>query len=207
MRKYILALLTVCTFLLAPVVQSAEQTVFQVVPQAGIRLGGNFEDAETGASRQLGDAASFGVALEWRVGDENRWWQVWYSRQGSEVKTPDGPFDVDVEFLHVGGTAPINDEGRVQSYVSGGLGATRFSPSGAGLQDATKFSASLGIGLNMPISKRVAFRVEARGYLTMMDSDTAIFCRSDFGDGACAIVASGSTLFQAELNAGIAFGF
>jgi len=207
MRMSILALSTAGSLLLPPAVQSAEQTVFQVVPSAGMRLGGSFEDADTGASRQLGDAASFGVALEWRVGDENRWWQAWYSRQGSEVKTSDGPFDVDVEYLHVGGTAPINDEGRVQSYVSGGIGATRFSPSGAGFQDATKFSASLGIGLNMPISQRVAFRVEARGYLTVMDSDTAIFCRSDFGSGACAIVASGSTLFQAEFNAGVAFGF
>lgn len=207
MRNCILVLSAVGAVLLAPGAQSADQTVFQVVPQAGIRLGGSFEDADTGASRQLSDAASFGIALEWRVGDDNRWWQAWYSRQGSKVKTPDGPFDVDVEYLHVGGTAPINDEGRVQSYVSGGIGATRFSPSGTGLQDATKFSASLGIGLNMPISRRMALRVEARGYLTVMDSNTAIFCRSDYGSGACAIVASGSTLFQAELNAGIAFGF
>jgi len=207
MRKLIAASSVLCGLLLAPMAQSAEQTVFQIVPQAGIRMGGSFEDIDTGASRQIGDAASFGLALEWRVGDENRWWQLWYSRQATDVDTPEGPFDVNVEYLHVGGTAPINDEGRVQSYISGGIGATRFSPSGAGLQDATKFSASLGLGLNMPVSQRVAFRVEARGYVTVMQADTAIFCRSDSSGGACGIVAHGKTLLQAELTAAVAFGF
>jgi opacity protein-like surface antigen len=207
MRNSVAVLSAACATLLAPIAKSADQTVFQVVPQAGVRLGGHFEDAESGASRQIEDAASLGVALEWRVADENRWWQVMYSRQGSKVNTPEGAFDLDVEYLHIGGTAPISEEGRVHSYISGGIGATRFSPSGAGLQDATRFSASLGLGLNMPLSERVAFRVEARGYVTVMEANTAIFCRSDSSGGACAIVASGKTLFQAELTAGVAFGF
>jgi opacity protein-like surface antigen len=207
MRNFLAALSAACAILLTPIAEAADQTVFQVVPQGGIRLGGNFEDAETGADRQIGDAASFGIGLEWRVGDENRWWQLWYSRQGTDVRTADGAFDLNVEYLHIGGTAPISDEGRVHSYVSGGIGATRFSPAGAGLQDATKFSASLGIGLSMPLSERVALRVEARGYVTAMEADTAIFCRSDSSGGACEIIASGKTLFQGELTVGVAFGF
>jgi hypothetical protein len=199
--------LALCLMMLGPAVQAAELTRFQVVPQAGFRLGGKFVDAETDAGLDLADAGSFGVGLEWRVGNENRWWQLWYSRQGSEVKTQDGSVDVDVEYLHVGGTAPIDDEGKVHSYVAAGIGATRLLPTGAGLDDATKFSGSLGIGFSMPLSPRVAFRVEARGYLTLVDSDTSIFCRSDFGEGACRIVTSGSSLFQVEITAGIAFGF
>jgi opacity protein-like surface antigen len=199
--------LALCLMMLGPAVQAAELTRFQVVPQAGFRLGGKFVDAETDAGLDLADAGSFGVGLEWRVGNENRWWQLWYSRQGTDVRTAEGAFNLDVEYLHIGGTAPISDEGRVHSYVSGGIGATRFSPSGAGLQDATKFSASLGIGLSMALSERVALRVEARGYVTAMESDTAIFCRSDSSGGACEIVASGKTLFQGELTAGVAFGF
>lgn len=199
--------LALCLMMLGPAVQAAELTRFQVVPQAGFRLGGKFVDAETDAGLDLADAGSFGVGLEWRVGNENRWWQLWYSRQGTDVRTADGAFDLNVEYLHIGGTAPISDEGRVHSYVSGGIGATRFSPAGAGLQDATKFSASLGIGLSMPLSERVALRVEARGYVTAMEADTAIFCRSDSSGGACEIIASGKTLFQGELTVGVAFGF
>jgi hypothetical protein len=88
-----------------------------------------------------------------------------------------------------------------------GIGATRFSPSGADATDLTRFSGSLGLGVAMPMSEHLAFRLEARGYLTLVDSDTSIFCRSDNGTGFCRIVASGSTIFQAELLAGFALRF
>jgi hypothetical protein len=131
--------LALCLMMLGPAVQAAELTRFQVVPQAGFRLGGKFVDAETDAGLDLADAGSFGVGLEWRVGNENRWWQLWYSRQGSEVKTQDGSVDVDVEYLHVGGTAPIDDEGKVHSYVAAGIGATRIPRRGAWLPDTGRF--------------------------------------------------------------------
>lgn len=193
--------------LAGPVSQAAEQTTFRVVPQAGYRFGGSLEDADTGAGRDLQDAAAFGLALELRYGDEDRWLQLWYSRQATEVVSSEARFDVDVDYIHVGGTAPIDDTGKVQSYVSGGIGATRFAPSGDGLVSNTKFSGSLGLGVMVPFSERLALRVEARGYLTLVDTDTSFFCRTDNGDGRCAIVASGSSLFQAELVAGIAFAF
>jgi hypothetical protein len=207
MSSRVILAFAACFTLLPAVARPAEQTRFQVVPQAGMRLGGSFRDATNGAGRELADAASLGVGLEWRVADENRWWQLWYSRQGTEVSTPDGGVDVDVEYLLVGGTAPIDDEGKFHSYVSGGLGAARLSPAAAGLGDATRFAASLGVGLTMPVSPRLAFRIEARGYLILLEADTSIFCRSDQTGGACQIVASGPTLFQAEITAGVAFGF
>ena len=194
------------SFLLSPLAQAAERTTFQVAPFGGLRMGGSLEDAETGESRDIEEAASFGVALELRYGQEDRWWQLWYSRQGSEIRSPDSTLDLDVEYLHFGGTVPINDEGRVQSYLSAGIGATRLTP-GSGLDDSMEFSGSLGLGLSVPLSERVALRFEARGYLTVVDADSSIFCSSINGEGACRIVASGSTLFQAELLAAIAFGF
>jgi len=194
------------SFLLSPLAQAAERTTFQVAPFGGLRMGGSLEDAETGESRDIEEAASFGVALELRYGQEDRWWQLWYSRQGSEIRSPDSTLDLDVEYLHFGGTVPIDDEGRVQSYLSAGIGATRLTP-GSGLDDSMEFSGSLGLGLSVPLSERVALRFEARGYLTVVDADSSIFCSSINGEGACRIVASGSTLFQAELLAAIAFGF
>ena len=194
------------SFLLSPLAQAAERTNFQVAPFGGLRMGGSLEDAETGEGRDIEEAASFGVALELRYGQEDRWWQLWYSRQGSEIRSPDGALDLDVEYLHFGGTVPIDDDGRVQSYLSAGIGATRLTP-GSGLDDSMEFSGSLGLGLSVPLSKRVALRFEVRGYLTVVDADSSIFCSSINGEGACRIVASGSTLFQAELLAAIAFGF
>lgn len=205
MFRLAITLLT-ASFLFSSLAQAAEQTNFQVAPFGGFRMGGSLEDAETGDGRDIEEAASFGVSLELRYGREDRWWQLWYSRQGSEIRSPDGTLDLDVEYLHFGGTVPINDEGRVRSYLAAGIGATRMTP-GGGLDDAVEFSGSLGLGLSVPLSERVALRFEARGYLTVVDADSSIFCSSVNGEGACRIVASGSTMFQAELLAAIAFGF
>lgn len=205
MSRLAITVLT-ASFLFSPLAGAAEPTTFQVAPFGGFRMGGSLEDAGTGEGRDIEEAASFGVALELRYGREDRWWQLWYSRQGSEIRSPDGALDLDVEYLHLGGTVPINDEGRVRSYLSAGIGATRLTP-GSGLDDSVEFSGSLGLGLSVPLSERVALRFEARGYLTVVDADSSIFCSSINGEGACRIVASGSTLFQAEVLAAIAFGF
>ncbi len=207
MRVTVLILMTAALAAAAPWA-AAGDPIFQAVPHAGGRTGGSLEDADTGADRDLDSSASFALALELRHDEgDGRYWQLWYSRQPSGIGLPGGRLDVDVEYLHVGGTVPIDESGRVHSYLAAGVGATRFTPGGIGLRERTRFSGSLGLGVAIPLSPRVALRIEARGYLTAMDTDTSIFCRSDDGQGSCLIVASGSTLFQAELLAGIAFGF
>ncbi|MCU0975457.1 MAG: porin family protein [Steroidobacteraceae bacterium] len=185
---------------------AADEPVFRIVPHAGGRAGGSFEDADTGADRDLEESASLALALELRHGP-GTWWQLWYSRQGSEIVEPEGQLDVDVEVLHIGGTAPISEGERVNSFVSGGIGATRFSPGASGYDDETRFSFSLGVGLEMPLAERVALRLEARGYMTLMDSDSAVFCRTGGEENFCRIVASGSSLLQFELLAGLSFAF
>lgn len=207
MRRVLAAWSTLCLALLAPITHAADPTIIQVVPFGGFRVGGDLEDRSTGASRDIEESASFGLALELRVDQDNRWVQLWYSRQDSQVRSPGAALDLDVEYLHIGGTAPINDAGRVRSYVSGGIGATRLVPGGAGLEDAVEFSGSIGLGVSIPMSDRFAFRLEARGYLTLVDPETSIFCASGASGGACLIQASGSTLFQAEITAGFALAF
>ena len=200
--------LLVISLLAAPVTLAEELPSFQVAAHAGYRLGGSLEDSVTGDSRDLDEGGSFALALELRFGKgEDRYLQLWYSRQGSGVDDDGTTRDVDVEYLHFGGTVPFGDYDRIRPYLSMGVGATRFSPTGAGSNDETKFSGSLGLGFAVPLSKRAALRLETRGYLTVVDSSSAIFCRSDNGSGFCRIVASGSTIFQAEVLAGFAVGF
>ncbi|MGQ0383134.1 MAG: outer membrane beta-barrel protein [Gammaproteobacteria bacterium] len=193
---------------LAPAVRAADSPLAQVALHGGYRAGGSLEDLATGAERDLEDGSSVAVALElrFRQGDE-RYYQLWYSRQDSSVDDGTAVRNVDVEYLHLGGTIPVGEQGRVQPYFAAGLGATRFSASGAGATDETRFSGSIAIGVGVPLGTRAALRLEARGYLTAMDSDSAVFCRSDNGSAFCRITASGSTLLQAEALAGIAFRF
>lgn len=192
----------------APAALSGELPLAQVVVHAGYRGGGALEDAVSGESRDLDDAESLALALElrFREGDD-RYYQLWYSRQEASVNDGTLSRGVDVEYLHLGGTVPIGGPRRVQPYLAAGLGATRFSASGAGTRDRTRFSGSIGFGIAAPLAEHAALRLEARGYLTAMDSDSAIFCRFDDGSAFCRITASGSTLFQAEALAGIALRF
>lgn len=190
----------------APQATLADNRHVQVVPYGGYRAFGGFEDATTGASRDLASAPSFGLAVDlpW---DSGRWVQAWYSRQSTDVDTGDGHLDVDVEYLHFGGTVDLEPKGDWEPYFSAGIGATRFSPSLAGLDELTRFSGSLAWGIRRPLSERVTLRFELRGYITLMDSDTAVFCESVGGSGACTIVVKGSTLLQGEALVGVAFGF
>ncbi len=195
--------------LLAALPSRAEELpLVQVAAHAGYRAGGGLEDMTTGEDRDFDEGGSFALAFElrYRKGDD-RFYQLWYSRQESAVADALGQYDVDIEYLHLGGTLPIGEHERVQPYFAAGLGATRFSSPEPGSSDQTRLSGSLAIGLAIPLAEHAALRLEARGYLTAVDSDRAIFCRSDNGGGFCRIVASGSTLFQAEVLAGIAFRF
>ena len=135
------------------------------------------------------------------------YYQLWYSRQATEVDDGVETHDADVEYLHIGGTLPYGGWEHAQPYFAAGIGATRFSASGADTEDRTNFSGSAAFGLEIPLARHAAIRLEARGYLTLVDTDSAFFCRSDDGEGVCRIVASGSSIFQAEALAGIVLRF
>jgi len=171
-------------------------------------MGGSLENVDTGEDADFDEGGSFALALELRYAKgDDRYYQLWYSRQGSEVNDGLVSHDVDIEYLHIGGTLPFGGYEHAQPYFAAGLGATRFSSSAAGADDRTHFSGSMAFGLAVPLGKNVALRFEARGYLTAVDTNSAFFCRSDTAGGVCRIVASGSTIFQAETVAGIAFRF
>jgi opacity protein-like surface antigen len=194
--------------LAAPDVLAEEPPLFQAALHGGYRVGGSLEDEDTGEDRDFEDSESFAVALELRYAKgDDRFYQLWYSRQSTEVDDGVETHDADVEYLHIGGTLPFGGTDHVQPYFAAGIGATRFSASGADTDERTNFSGSAAFGLEIPLAKNAAIRLETRGYLTAVDTDTAFFCRSDEGGGVCRIVASGSTIFQAEGLAGILVRF
>jgi opacity protein-like surface antigen len=201
-------LIAAALLLAAPAAGADEQPLFQMGINGGYRAGGSLEDLDTGEDRDLEDSSSFSIALELRYekGDE-RFYQLWYSRQSTEVDDGIETHDADVEYLHIGGTLPFGGWEHAKPYFAAGMGATRFSASGADTDDRTDFSGSAALGLEIPLAKHAAIRLEARGYLTLVDPDTAFFCRSDGGAGVCAIAASGSSFFQMEGLAGILVRF
>lgn len=193
--------------------RAADAPRFEIAPFAGYRTGGNFDvepttEGGTTQSADIGDAASFGVDFG-LYRDRNSFYELLYSRQGSSLDSKVAALDkldVTVEYYQFGGTAIFPQASdRLLPYLSLTLGATRFSADG--YDSDTKFSGSLGGGLRVPFNDYVAATLGLRGYLTFVDSNTEFLCVSNGGNGSCLLRSSGSTIFQAEAQLGLALRF
>jgi len=181
---------------------------FEVTPFIGYRTGGKLEAAGTGETLRLDDQQSFALALNLRI-DEGSQYELFWGRESTQLDPNPavGPVDVKIDYLHIGGTLVVNDEQRWKPYIVGGLGATRFRPQPAEARDSTKFSLSIGGGLRIPVSERFSVRVEARGFITFVNTDSSFFCTTGALGGACAVRADGNTFIQYEALIGGAFAF
>jgi opacity protein-like surface antigen len=184
------------------------RTLYEITPFAGYRLGGDFNLANSRQRADLDDHGSFALSVAVRRDGWSQY-ELLYARQETQLErdSPLAPLDVNVEYLHLGGTldADVESDFPLQPYILGGLGITRMTlQSGS---DDTRFSFSLGGGLRVPVTPRFNIRLEARGFLTLVDSNSAVFCASGSFGGVCSIRAKGSTFTQFELMAGAAFAF
>ncbi|MGH8140438.1 MAG: outer membrane protein [Steroidobacteraceae bacterium] len=192
---------------------------YEVTPFLGFDIGGSFRldeadgtgirgsAADARRNVNLDDRASFALALDLRADDAAQY-ELFYAREGSTLhgNPAFSGADIVVEYLHLGGLVLLDDEAWLKPYVDGGVGITRFSPQAPGNAD-TRFSASAGLGLRVPVSRHFSLRLEARGFVTLVNADSAIFCQSDQSGLLCRIRGRGQTFFQGQVLAGAAFMF
>lgn len=182
-----------------------DYTNWEITPFYGYMAGGEFEDPVAGTDRDLEEDNSFGIIFNAAV-DEWRHYELLYAQQGSSV---DGsvPFDLDVEYLQIGGTVSYQDAEHVIPYFGLTVGAARFSPDQAGLDDETKLAFSVGGGFKVPITDHIGVRFDARAFISLFDTDGNIFCVSDSGVGTCAIRTKSDTFLQYQAALGLIIGF
>jgi hypothetical protein len=182
---------------------------------AGYRDGGRFTDVATGSTLPIEasgvGAVSLDIALNPQAGTQI---QIYVSRQQSQVDarlatqpTPQAApipakFPMAVTYAHVGGTIFPGLRIGHGAYLVGGVGATLFQPDLQGTANELRPSISLGIGYQLPLGERVALRFEARGYATLVNSSSALFC-----SGGCVLSIKGDTVTQGELLLGLAFRY
>jgi opacity protein-like surface antigen len=197
-----------------PAVAEERPLLFEVAGLGSLVAGGQFKlqdggivDTGTGSRVTLADHGAFALAADLRA-DAGSSYELFYSREVTDLS---GNLSVPrtgvtVEYLHLGGMLQLNDDGNIKPFADGGLGVTRLMPGVAGNTD-TRFSASLGLGLKWPITRQFSLRLEGRGFVTLVNDNTAVFCSSGASGLLCRIHGNGRTFIQGQLLAGAAFAF
>lgn len=177
---------------------------FEFTPFVGFMGGGEFEDPTDESDRDLDEDNSFGLIVNAAV-DDWRHYELLYTNQSTSVEGT-APLDMDVEYLQIGGIVSHPDAQRVIPYFGMTVGAARFSPDAAGLDDETKLAFSVAGGVRVPITDHFGVRFDVRAFVTVLDSEGDLFCVS--GEGlTCAIRAKSDTFLQYAVNLGVAVGF
>lgn len=180
---------------------------FEMTPFGGYRFGGTFDIADTDDSYELADSASFGLILNLRD-QHNTQWELLYSTQSTDAEPNSGTgllqsVGIDTHILQIGGTYQ-GQEDTVRPYVAATVGGTHIR---SDADSDTFFSGSLGVGLQLMPNERVGIRLEVRGYATLTDSDTDLFCSTGPDQNICAVRVDGEILGQMETFAGLVFRF
>jgi hypothetical protein len=182
----------------------------EIIPLFGFRGGGEFIDTVDDTKHTLESSDIYGLILSWPY-ERGKNFEVYYSHQSTQLNSisttepaPNNRVDIPltIDYLHFGGTAPISDEDKLKTFVSGGLGFTYLSPDYTGAQSDLRASLSIGVGLKWPMTERISLRLETRGLATLYNNNSAIFC-----SGGCAISINGNMFLQGEVFAGLGFRF
>ena len=196
--------------LCSPAAAHGSETRFEITPFAGYRVGGEFSDTETDVDLDVRESSAWGLIVNGKV-QANTEWEVLFSRQQAEVDvaelgTPVALIDIDIDYLHVGGTYLFDGE-KTRPFIAATVGASRFDPDFDGSSAETFVSGSIGAGVKIQLAERIGLRLEARAFGTLIDNDSRLFCESSSAGGTCLIVAEGEILWQTEARAGLSIQF
>jgi hypothetical protein len=191
-----------------PAVESTNAP-YELTGYVGYQTGGEFEVEGTDERADVDAQVSYAVAMNFRAENEGQY-QVYYSRQPAHVDAtsefPNG-VDVDIDYLHFGGTLRLDPGSLMEPYIVGSVGATLLSAHFPDADDNQVFSVGVGAGLRIPVQKHFNLLLEARAFFSFMPSGGAMFCSSNQTGAGCRFHGSGSTFTQYVVMLGASFPF
>lgn len=198
MTKYVAALIGLGVLVAVPVNAQTSATLY-----VGYAVSEGIENATADQRARVEPGAAFGIAADIGL-DSSRQLQVFYGQQNTTLDPRGGvaPFDIEVRYLHVGGTYFFEGPIGRGPYAVGGLGATVFSPSLNGLRSETKASLNVGFGYLWPVGSALAVRAELRAFVTLLNSSGGLFC-----SGGCVVALSGDAFTQGVATLGLSARF
>lgn len=186
---------------------AAPQIGVEVTPLGGYGFGGAFEEKSTDNRLTFHESGLYGLVVDWDIDDETQY-EFFFSRQetkltSSKSNTPaDSLFDLDVSYLHIGGTVGFGDR-RIDRFILGTVGLTHFNPQLPGYGSKTRVSMSLGGGIKFFLTENFGVRFELRGIGTLIEGD--LWFASD--SSGTVIGVRGDVIVQGQANAGLILRF
>lgn len=182
---------------------------YELTLYAGYQSGGHLDLADTDAEVYVDGQAVYALGMNF-ADAEHAQYQVYYSHQPTHVVASEAfpsSVDVDIDYVHFGGTLRVAPGTPLEPYVVGSIGATLLSAQFPGADDEQLFSLGFGAGLRIPLHKSFNVLLEGRAFLSFMPAGGALFCSSGQTGAGCRLEASGSTFVQYTLMLGASFPF
>jgi len=177
---------------------------FDFTPFTGYRFGATLLDAQpSDDDLDIQAAKNWGFIIGRNANQQARY-ELLYSHQGSVLTDrtdPGNAFDLEIHYLQLGGTLDVGHD-TWTPFVSGGVGMSYIKPDGVRQNNETNLSLSLGGGVKWSPSPHLGLRLEIRGYGTLAEDGSGLFCAS-----GCELQARGDLLPQYETNLGLTFHF
>jgi hypothetical protein len=177
------------------------------------RDGGSFTDVTSNRTLRLDASPAWAISYDRGV-DASRQLEFYVSYQSThleldpsainnpQARSAPSSLPMKVLYLHIGGTNFVEGPIGHGFYVLGGLGITLFAPATAGYGDEVRPSLNLGLGYQVALAEQIALRIEARGYVTVINSSGGLFC-----SGGCVFKIKGDAVTQGEAQLGLSYRF
>jgi hypothetical protein len=189
--------------------RAVEEQRVEITPFGGYRFGWGVSDV--GGIPVVDDdgGVSFGAIVDVPLGRayDDLLLEAVFSREQARVRIqPPGFFStrttasVEVDHLMVGVSRELEESSpRARPFISALVGLTRYA---AADDFEVRFSVGLGFGGKFYPTRHLGFRLDARGYMTIISVGGAGAC-----SGGCTLVFAANPVFQADLTAGVIVAF
>jgi hypothetical protein len=183
---------------------------FDITPFVGYTWGGTIYSGQTNLFGQTADVASsanIGVNLAIPIQPNGMKVELMIDHQATNFTTGNGGGlfdpthrlgDLDITYYHAGILVPFAQSYNITPYFIGSAGVAALDPRMNGVAVSTRFSASAGVGVKVPIQSHAGIRGEIRGFYTSLPNDTTCtLCNYTYN----------RDLFQGQANLGVYFKF